>query len=95
MTPMTPKVIASPVAASNSTAPSEMPNHHLTKPVLLGEVQANGQFNVVWETSGLVVAQPWSPYLPESKNLIGDWLPPMSCGNYDVKAGKCLGTTKA
>ena len=72
-----------------------MPNHHLTKPVLLGEVQANGQFNVVWETPGLVVAQPWSPYLPESKNLIGDWLPPMSCGNYDVKAGKCLGKTKA
>ena len=42
-----------------------MPNHHLTKPVLIGEVQANGQFNVVWQTPGLVVAQPWSPYLPE------------------------------
>jgi len=68
-----------------------MPNHHLTKPVLIGEVQANGQFNVVWQTPGLVVAQPWSPYLPESKDLIGDWLPPMSCGNYDVVAGKCLG----
>ncbi len=69
-----------------------MPNHHLTKPVLIGEVQGNGQFNVVWQTPGLVVAQPWSPYLPESKNLIGDWLPPMSCGSYDVVAGKCLGT---
>ena len=72
-----------------------MPNHHLTKPVLLGEVQANGQFNVVWQTPGLVVAQPWSPYLPESKYLIGDWLPPMSCGNYNVKLGKCQGKTKA
>jgi urea transport system substrate-binding protein len=72
-----------------------MPNHHLTKPVLIGEVQANGQFNVVWQTPGLVVAQPWSPYLPESKNLIGDWLPPMSCGNYDVVAGKCLAKSKA
>ncbi|MBV8777142.1 MAG: transporter substrate-binding protein, partial [Alphaproteobacteria bacterium] len=71
-----------------------MPNHHLTKPVLIGEVQANGQFNVVWQTPGLVVAQPWSPYLPESKNLLGDWLPPMSCGNYDTTAGKCLGTPK-
>ncbi len=69
-----------------------MPNHHLTKPVLIGEVQADGMFNVVSQTPGLVVAQPWSPYLPESKNLIGDWLPPMSCGNYDVVAGKCLGT---
>ena len=72
-----------------------MPNHHLTKPVLIGEVQANGQFNVVWQTPGLVVAQPWSPYLPESKYLIGDWLPPMSCGNYNVKLGKCLGKSKA
>jgi urea transport system substrate-binding protein len=72
-----------------------MPNHHLSKPVLIGEVQGNGQFNVVWQTPGLVVAQPWSPYLPESKNLIGDWLPPMSCGSYDVVAGKCLGTKKA
>jgi urea transport system substrate-binding protein len=71
-----------------------MPNHHLTKPVLIGEVQGNGQFNVVYQTPGLVVAQPWSPYLPESKNLIGDWLPPMSCGNYDVVAGKCLGKSQ-
>jgi urea transport system substrate-binding protein len=68
-----------------------MPNHHLTKPVLIGEVQADGMFNVVWQTGGLVVAQPWSPYLEESKNLIGDWLPPMSCGSFDVVAGKCLG----
>ena len=45
-------------------------------------------FNVVFETPGTVVAQPWSPYLPESKDLIGDWLPPMSCGNYDVVKGK-------
>ncbi len=71
-----------------------MPNHHLSKPVLIGEVQANGQFSVVYQTPGLVVAQPWSPYLPESKNLIGDWLPPMSCGNYDVVAGRCLGRTQ-
>jgi hypothetical protein len=33
------------------------------------------------------------PYLRAagSRNLIGDWLPPMSCGSYDVVAGKCLG----
>lgn len=69
-----------------------MPNHHITKPVLIGEIQGNGQFNIVYETPGTVVAQPWSPYLPESKDLIGDWLPPMSCGNYDVVKGKCLGS---
>src|SRR5579863_6656619 len=72
-----------------------MPNHHLTKPVLIGEVKTDAMNNVVWQTPGLVVAQPWSPYLPESKNLIGDWLPPMSCGSYDVVAGKCLGNHKA
>ncbi|GAB0112647.1 ABC transporter substrate-binding protein [Acidisoma sp. C75] len=72
-----------------------MPNHHITKPVLIGEIQGNGQFNVVYETPGTVVAQPWSPYLPESKDLIGDWLPPMNCGNYDVVKGKCLGSKAA
>jgi urea transport system substrate-binding protein len=72
-----------------------MPNHHITKPVLIGEIQGDGQFNVVWQTPGTIVAQPWSPYLPESKDLIGDWLPPMSCGNYDVVQGKCLSARPA
>jgi urea transport system substrate-binding protein len=44
-----------------------MPNHHLTKPVLIGEVQGNGQFNVVWKTAGPIKATPWSPYIPEDK----------------------------
>ncbi len=68
-----------------------MPNHHITKPVYIGEVKADGQFNVVWNTPGTVVAQPWSPYLEDSKDLISDWLPPMSCGNFNVKTGKCGG----
>ena len=68
-----------------------MPNHHITKPVFIGEVKADGQFNVVWNTPGTVVAQPWSPYLDDSKDLISDWLPPMSCGNFNVKTGKCGG----
>jgi urea transport system substrate-binding protein len=68
-----------------------MPNHHVTKPVLIGEVQEDGQFNVVWQTTGLVVAQEWSPYLEGSKDLIADWRPPLSCGNFNVKTGKCGG----
>ncbi len=68
-----------------------MPNHHITKPVLIGEIQGNGQFDVVWQTPGEVVAQEWSPYLPESKDLIGDWRKPMSCGNFNVKTGHCGG----
>ena len=38
-------------------------NHHLHKPVMIGEVQGNGQFNVVWKTKGPVRAQPWSPFI--------------------------------
>jgi urea transport system substrate-binding protein len=70
-----------------------MPNHHITKPVLIGEVQDDGQFNTVWQTSGLVVGDEWSDYLEGSKDLISDWRAPMSCGNFNVKTGKCGGKT--
>jgi urea transport system substrate-binding protein len=39
-------------------------NHHLHKPVMIGEVQGNGQFQIVWQTKGPIRAQPWSPYIP-------------------------------
>ena len=39
-------------------------NHHLHKPVFIGEVKADGQFNVVWKTPGPIRAQPWSPFIP-------------------------------
>jgi urea transport system substrate-binding protein len=68
-----------------------MPNHHITKPVLIGEIQKDGQFDIVWETSGLVPGDAWSDYLPGSKDLIADWRAPMSCGNYNVKTKKCSG----
>nr|BAT27852.1 ABC transporter periplasmic solute-binding protein [Aureimonas frigidaquae] len=70
---------------------SMMPNHHITKPVLIGEIQDDGQFQTVYETPGLVVAQEWSPYLEGSKDLIADWRKPMSCGNFNVVTGKCGG----
>lgn len=38
-------------------------NHHLHKPVFIGEIKSDGQFNVVWKTKGPVKAQPWSPYI--------------------------------
>jgi urea transport system substrate-binding protein len=68
-----------------------MPNHHITKPVLIGEVQADGQFDTVWRTPGLVVGDEWSDFLPDSKDLISDWRKPMACGNFNVKTGKCGG----
>ncbi|HMR31929.1 MAG TPA: urea ABC transporter substrate-binding protein [Geminicoccaceae bacterium] len=68
-----------------------MPNHHITKPVLIGEIQADGQISTVWETPGLVVGDEWSDHLEGSKDLISDWRAPLSCGNFNVKTGKCGG----
>ena len=68
-----------------------MPNHHITKPVLIGEIQDDGQFETVWQTPGTVPGDAWSDYLPGSKDLISDWRKPMSCGNFNVKTGKCGG----
>ncbi|MBU6952510.1 urea ABC transporter substrate-binding protein [Hahella aquimaris] len=68
-----------------------MPNHHITKPVLIGEIQEDGQFETVWRTSGAVMGDAWSDYLPGSKDLTADWTLPLSCGNYNVKTGKCSG----
>ena len=68
-----------------------MPNHHITKPVLIGEVQADGQFEIVSSTTGLVPGDAWSDFLPGSKDLISDWRKPLSCGNFNAKTGKCGG----
>jgi urea transport system substrate-binding protein len=71
---------------------SEMlPNHHITKPVYIGEVRADGQFDVVWQTKDLVPGSPWSPYLPESKDLTADWVK-LKCGNYDTVKKACIGS---
>lgn len=61
-----------------------MPNHHITKPVLIGEIQEDGQFEVVWQTPGLVVGDAWSDFLPGSKDLISDWRAPLKNGNFKV-----------
>lgn len=68
-----------------------MPNHHITKPVLIGEVQADGQFETVSSTPGLVPGDAWSDFLPGSMDLISDWRAPLSCGNFNTKTGKCGG----
>ena len=68
-----------------------MPNHHITKPVLIGEIQDDGQFDIVWQTAGTVVGDAWSDFLPGSKDITADWMPPLSCGNYNIKSGKCSG----
>src|SRR3977135_2167446 len=70
---------------------SEMlPNHHISKPVFIGEIKGDGQFNVVWKTPGLVPGAAWSPYLEGSKDLVADWVT-LKCGNYNRVSKKCGG----
>jgi urea transport system substrate-binding protein len=71
-----------------------LPNHHITKPVLIGEIQDDGQFDVVWETTGLVAGDAWSNYLPESAKLYSSWAKPFSCGAFNVETGKCSGSAQ-
>ena len=69
-----------------------LPNHHITKPVFIGEVKGDGQFNVVWKTPGLVPGDAWSNYLPDSKDLEADWVT-LKCGNYNKVTKKCGGAS--
>ncbi|MBB6342246.1 urea transport system substrate-binding protein [Pseudomonas fluvialis] len=51
-------------APSGYTLTMDKTNHHLHKPVMIGEVQDDGQFSIVWQTEGPLRAQPWSPFIP-------------------------------
>ncbi|MGY8998944.1 MAG: urea ABC transporter substrate-binding protein [Rhodospirillales bacterium] len=56
-------------------------NHHLSKPVVIGEIQEDGQMETVWRTKGLVRGDAWSNFIPESAKLTADWTFPWVCGN--------------
>ncbi|WP_420592426.1 urea ABC transporter substrate-binding protein [Bacterioplanoides sp.] len=70
-------------------------NHHLSKPVLIGEIQDDGQFDIVWKTDEVVKGDAWTDYLPESANLISDWTAPVNCGNYNTVTKTCGGSSVA
>jgi urea transport system substrate-binding protein len=59
-------------------------NHHLSKPVLIGEIQDDGQIETVWSTPGVVVGDAWSDFIPESAKLTADWTYPWVCGNCEA-----------
>ncbi|MCM0021395.1 MAG: urea ABC transporter substrate-binding protein [Tagaea sp.] len=63
-------------------------NHHITKPVMIGEVREDGQFDVVWQTPGLVPGDAWSKHLEGSRDLIGDWVT-RNCGNWNTRTNRC------
>ncbi len=68
---------------------SEMlPNHHLTKPVLIGEIQADGQFDIISQTEP-VAGDAWTDFLPESAVLEADWKT-LGCGMYNTETKTCV-----
>ena len=67
-------------------------NHHITKPVLIGEIRADGQMDTVWKTKDLVAGDAWSKHLDGSKDLVGDWVG-KKCGNFNTKTNTCGGVS--
>jgi len=67
-----------------------LPNHHITKPVYIGEVRGDGQFDIVWQTKTTVAGDAWSDFLPGSKDIEADWVT-LKCGNYNTKTKVCSG----
>jgi urea transport system substrate-binding protein len=65
-----------------------LPNHHLTKPVLIGEIRADGQFDIISQTEP-VPGDAWTDYLPESAVLVSDW-PGLGCGMYNTETETCV-----
>lgn len=69
-----------------------LPNHHLTKPVLIGEIQEDGQFQTVWQTDAEVPGDAWTDYLTESAKIVADWQDAkILCGNYNTETKTCSG----
>jgi len=67
-----------------------LPNHHITKPVYIGEVRADGQFDVVWKSPGAIPGEAWSRFLPADKGIVADWVT-LKCGNYNTATKACSG----
>ncbi|WP_414899040.1 urea ABC transporter substrate-binding protein [Rhodovulum sp. YEN HP10] len=65
-----------------------LPNHHLTKPVLIGEIRADGQFDIISETDP-VPGDAWTDYLPGSAVLTSDWKD-LGCGMYNTETETCV-----
>jgi urea transport system substrate-binding protein len=65
-----------------------LPNHHLTKPVLIGEIRADGQFDIISQTDP-VPGDAWTDFLPESSVLVSDW-PGLGCGMYNTETETCV-----
>jgi len=63
-------------------------NHHLTKPVLIGEIRSDGQFDIISRTEP-VPGDAWTDFLPESAVLTSDWKD-LGCGMYNTATKTCV-----
>jgi urea transport system substrate-binding protein len=68
-----------------------LPNHHLAKPVLIGEITEDGQFDIISQTEE-VPGDAWTDFLPESAVLVSDWKD-LECGMYNKETGTCVQLT--
>jgi urea transport system substrate-binding protein len=55
-------------------------NHNLSKPAMIGKINASGTFNIVWQSISPIRADAWSKYIPESAKRTADWTFPWVCG---------------
>jgi urea transport system substrate-binding protein len=68
-----------------------LPNHHLAKPVLIGEITADGQFDIISQTAE-VPGDAWTDFLPESAVLTSDWQK-LKCGMFNTETETCVQLT--
>ncbi|MEL7097301.1 MAG: urea ABC transporter substrate-binding protein [Pseudomonadota bacterium] len=65
-----------------------LPNHHLAKPVLIGEIRADGQFDIISQTDP-VPGDAWTDHLPDSAVLVSDWKE-LGCGMFNTQTETCV-----
>ena len=86
--PVTAAMIGLEVPNLTGTMSKMLPNHHLTKPVRIGEIRADGQFDIISQTEP-VAGDAWTDFLPESAVLESDW-PGLGCGMYNTQTKTCV-----
>jgi urea transport system substrate-binding protein len=67
-----------------------LPNHHVTKPALVGEMRDDGQFEILWRSLAPIPGDAWTDHLPESRRLRADWRSPGACGAFDTETRRCV-----
>ncbi len=86
--PVLDAIVGVEVPNLSGTMATVLPNHHITKPVLIGEIRDDGQFDIVSQTEP-VAGDAWTDFLPESAVLDSDW-PGKDCGMFNTETQTCV-----